>query len=221
MQIPALMPMKGYSERIPNKNMKLFEGKPLYHKVANLLQISEMISKIVIDTDSDIIAEDALNNFSKVQIIKRPPNLCGDMVSMESIIGYDIGQLDENHFFQSFSTCPLLSLKTVETAIKTYFDLIYKYDSLFSVTKIQKRLYWGTGKPINHDPSILRTQDIPPVFERNACIYIFSKKSFFDAGGFRIGKIPKMFQMDDVESIDIDVETDFLIAELLYRHIYS
>ena len=55
------------------------------------------------------------------------------------------------------------------------------YDSLFSVTKIQKRLYDQLGRAVNHKPEILlRTQDLPPLYEENSCIYIFKKEHLVD-----------------------------------------
>ena len=67
--------MKGHSERVPNKNMKMFCGEPLYHAVMKSLEACDYVSEIVIDTDSDIIAEDAVRNFRKVRILRRPQEL--------------------------------------------------------------------------------------------------------------------------------------------------
>jgi len=218
MKVTVLLPMKGHSERVPNKNMRFFSGKPLYHCVAKILEKSEMVDTIIINTDSTIIAEDAVKNFSKVKILERPKEICGDMVSMNSIIGYDIKYSDNEHLLQTHSTNPLLSLKTLHSAIKKYFEFQSEYDSLFSVTKFQTRMYWDSGKPVNHNPGeLLRTQDLPPLFEENSNIYIFSKESFIQSGNNRIGLKPQMFPMEKLGVIDIDDEEDFIIAELLYN----
>lgn len=216
-QVTALLPMKGHSERIANKNMRIFAGKPLYHCVARILQESNYISTIVVDTDSQIIAENAKETFSKVKIVDRPKEICGDMVSMNTIIEYDLSVVEGKHFLQTHSTNPLLTQETLEKAINIYFSRLKEYDSLFSVTKLQTRLYWKSGEPVNHNPlELLRTQDLPPLFEENSNIYCFSKQSFFNAHRQRIGLQPQMFVMEPLESIDIDEETDFQIAELLY-----
>ena len=55
--------MKGNSERVPNKNLKLFNGKPLFHAVIDELIKSKYINKVVINTDSDLIAESAINTY--------------------------------------------------------------------------------------------------------------------------------------------------------------
>ena len=217
MKLIALLPMKGHSERVPNKNMKSFAGKPLYHCVAEMLQKSDYIETIVMNTDSDIIAEDATKHFPKVKIHIRPENIRGDMVPMNDIIAYDINHYPGEHFLQTHSTNPLLSAKALEEGVRTYFSMPDEFDSVFSVTRWQTRLYWSSGEPINHNPEeLIRTQDLSPVFEENSNFYIFSKTSFKRADNRRIGLKPKMFVMDKIEAIDIDEEPDFKLAETLY-----
>ena len=82
----------------------------------------------------------------------------------------------------------------------------------------QTRLYWKNGTAINHNPSeLLRTQDLPPVYEENSNFYIFSKDSFNNCGNNRIGLTPQMFEIDKIEAVDIDNPHDFIIAENLYN----
>ena len=214
----VLLPMKGHSERVPNKNMKDFNGIPLYHAIMKILLHSSHVEKIAINTDSEIIAENAVNNFEKVVIINRPGKIRGDFVSMNDIIAYDLSQLNGEHFLQTHSTNPLLTTVTLDSAIQAYFDHLDKYDSLFSVTRFQSRFYWEDGKAINHNPKeLLRTQDLPPVFEENSNFYIFSKDSFKKAGNKRIGLRPQMYEVNKPEAIDIDDPEDFQLAELLYK----
>lgn len=216
-KVTALLPMKGHSERVPNKNMRLFAGKPLFHHVAGVLQESASIEAIVIDTDSAMIAREALKHFNKVKIINRPPSICGDTVPMNQIIAHDLSVLDGEHYLQTHSTNPLLTLETLERAIEEYYSLAPPYDSLFSVTRIQTRLYWETGEPVNHDPKeLVRTQDLQPLYEENSNIYLFSRHSFENAGNKRIGLQPKMFSMNALEAMDIDTEENFLLAEATF-----
>jgi CMP-N-acetylneuraminic acid synthetase len=217
-ELTALLPMKAHSERVPNKNIRPCAGRPLYHWVAEVLQSSEFIQQILIDTDSEMIATEAVRHFSKVRIIARPVALQGDFVSMNAIIAYDIQQAAGEHFLQTHSTNPLLTRETLEHAIEDYFESLAAHDSLFTVTRIQSRLYWPTGDPVNHNPSELaRTQDLSPVFEENSNLYLFSKASFAAAGNRRIGLRPKMFTMKKIEAIDIDEAEDWQLAETLLR----
>ncbi len=218
MQITALLPMKAHSERVPNKNMKAFHGAPLYHAAANALSASGYVNQVIINTDSDVIRKDATKYFQKIKIINRPQALLGDFVPMNDIIAYDISQSNAEHFLQTHSTNPLLSTGRINKAIETYFANLNQYDSLFSVTRLQTRLYWKDGSAINHNPAeLLRTQDLPPVYEENSCFYIFSKNSFKAAGNKRIGLKPLMFELDKIEAVDIDEPADFIIAETLFK----
>ena len=218
MQIHVLLPMKSHSERVPNKNVKNFCGEPLYHAVLTVLLQSEYIDNVIINTDSDIIKEDVLKNFERVVISDRPKEIQGDFVSMNDIIAYDLRKIDGEHFLQTHSTNPLLQSSTIDSAIKTYLKNLNQFDSLFSVTRLQTRLYWRDGSPINHNPNeLLRTQDLPPVYEENSNFYIFSKKSFVDAGESRIGLKPQMFEINRLEAVDIDEPEDWEIAEFFYK----
>ena len=92
------------------------------------------------------------------------------------------------------------------------------HDSLFSVTRWQTRLYGADGTPINHDPDVLlRTQDLPPVYEENSNLYLFTADQI--AAGRRIGDRPILFEIHPLEAVDIDDEHDFVLAEALDRHV--
>ena len=218
MKIIALLPIKAHSERVPNKNIKSFFGMPLYHVVLSTLLRSKYINKVIINTDSDIIKKDAPKNFEGVLIIDRPKEIQGDLVSMNDIIAYDLSKADGEHFLQTHSTNPLLHPLTIDLAIETYFKSLKNFDSLFSVTRLQTRLFWKDGFAINHNPAeLLRTQDLPPVYEENSNFYIFSKQSFAAANGNRIGLKHQMFEINKLEAVDIDEPEDWEIAEILYR----
>lgn len=218
-KVNILIPMKGHSERIPNKNLKLFLGKPLYHYVLKEVLKSMYVRTIHVNTDSKLIADDIKSNFKDVNCIMRPLNLVGDFVSMNKIIEFDLSQIEGEIFFQTHSTNPLLKKETIDKAIEKYFERIEnnKYDSLFSVTRFQTRFYWKTGEPVNHNPNeLIRTQDLPIMYEENSNFYIFSRDSFNANEKKRIGKRPFLFEMDKIEATDIDKPEDFIIAEKLY-----
>ncbi len=213
-KVTTLVPMKAHSERVPNKNIRSFCGKPLYRHILHTLDSTYAVDEIVIDTDSDEIAAEAPKLSRKIRIIERPEGLRGDEVSMNRIIEHDIGQSDTDIVIQTHSTNPLLRSETIANALKKFVEC-EEHDSLFSVNKFQTRFYDQDGKAINHNPDeLLPTQQLPFVYEENSCIYVFTKESF-DAAGKRIGAKPLMFPTPWIESIDIDNEYTFRLAELL------
>jgi CMP-N-acetylneuraminic acid synthetase len=218
-RVVAFLPMKGNSERVPNKNLKDFSGKPLYHSIMNTLLKSKYIDLVIVNTDSNEITNDINKNFNKkVKIIKRPLELIGDLVSMNKIVDFDINHIDSSFYIQTHSTNPLLKTETIDTAIEKMKEFLISgsNDSIFSVTNIQTRLYKQNGEALNHNPlELIRTQDLEPLFEENSNFYIFTKESFKNAGGTRIGLKPCLFEIDKIEAIDIDDPQDFLIAEAI------
>ena len=119
----------------------------------------------------------------------------------------------------SFPCLPGSHASTISAAIRVIMENFPAYDSLFSVTRRQTRYWDELGRAINHNPAILlQTQDLPPVFEENSCLYIFTKETL-QLQRNRIGLRPFMFEIDPEEAWDIDEEIDFKIVDLLMSRI--
>jgi CMP-N-acetylneuraminic acid synthetase len=216
-KIVALVPMRHHSQRVPGKNYRTLAGKPLFHHIIEtLLQVPE-ITDIVVDTDSEPVMDGLRQNFSQVKIINRPESLRADDVPMNEILIHDTDQYSSDFYLQTHSTNPLLKPETVSRAIKSFLSDYPARDSLFSVTRLQTRLYDGDGHAINHDPAVLiQTQDLPPVYEENSCLYIFTRENLIKRH-HRIGERALMFEIDAEEAWDIDEELDFAITDFLLR----
>lgn len=212
--IKALVPMKGYSERVPQKNIRPLVGKPCFHWVMEALMRSKYVDEIVVNTDSPEIAENAKKNFSKVTILERPEFLLGDMVTIQPLIAYDLSQVKGDFFLQTHSTNPLITTETIDGAIEAFFAQ-KEHDALFSVTETKQRFYWADGRGVNHDPAVLiRTQDLEPIYHENSCFYIFSRETN-ERTQTRLGSKPLMYPIDRLEAADIDDMEDFYWAEFL------
>jgi len=220
-KIVALVPMRHQSMRVPGKNYRLFAGKPLYHHILSTLQSVQALDAILVDTDSPVILEGLAENFPDVIALSRPEHLRGDTIPMNEILIHDTAQIVADFYLQTHSTNPLLKAETVSAAIKTFIEHFPEYDSLFGVTRIQTRLWDQLGRPINHNPNILlRTQDLPPVYEENSCMYLFDRQTLLSRRN-RLGERPMMYEIPSDEARDIDEELDFTIAETLYRQLYG
>ena len=214
-KLAALVPMRHHSQRVPGKNYRPLAGKPLYqHIIETLLTVPE-ITQVVVDTDSDPVMEGLRRDFPQAVVLPRPEHLRADTVPMNEILIYDTSQVEADFYLQTHSTNPLLKTATVSRAIQIFLDDYPNHDSLFSVTRLQTRLYDQHGRALNHDPAVLlQTQDLPPVYEENSCIYIFTRQNLV-ARRNRIGERPLMFEMDAAEAWDIDEELDFAICDFL------
>ena len=130
---------------------------------------------------------------------------------------YDTSRVQADYYLQTHSTNPLLRPGTISNAVQTFLADYPNHDSLFSVTRLQSRLYDQNGHAINHDPDILlQTQNLPPVYEENSCIYIFTRENL-ERRRNRLGEHPLMFEMGADEAWDIDEELVFAITDFLMQ----
>lgn len=217
MKIAALVPMRHHSQRVPGKNYRPLAGKPLFQHILETLQAVPEIGTVIVDTDSEPVMDGVRRLFPDVKLIQRPEHLRADDVPMNDILLYDTAQFQADFYLQTHSTNPLLRAETISSAIQKFMTEYPKYDSLFSVTRLQTRLYWQDGRAINHNPlELIQTQDLPPVYEENSCVYLFTRENL-ERKKHRIGDHPLMFEIDADEAWDIDEELDFEIADFLMK----
>ena len=112
--IAVLIPIKKHSRRVPNKNFRMLGGKPLYRYILDTLEASS-------------------------NIIDRPSHLCGDLVSMNKLIEYDLSKINADIILQTHVTNPFLSTKTIDACIEYFVK--NNLDSLFTVTEYYER-FW-------------------------------------------------------------------------------
>lgn len=217
-RLVALVPMRHHSQRVPGKNYRPLAGRPLFHYVIETLLAVPEIEAIAVDTDSPPVIEGLRAHFPSVTVIERPAGLRADDIPMNEILLHDAAQVPADFYLQTHSTNPLLRPATVRRAIQTFLADFPAHDSLFSVTRLQTRLWDRDGRPLNHDPDVLlQTQDLPPVYEENSCLYLFTGESLARRRN-RLGERPLMFEIAADEAWDIDEELDFAICDFLMRN---
>lgn len=219
MKTIALLPMKAHSERVSGKNFKPFLGKPLFRWILDELLSLDEIDQVVINTDAvDILRNNGLSSGGRVLVRERRPDIRGDFVSMNRIIEDDLATTGADLYLQTHTTNPLMTASTVRGCIAAYHDALKAgRDSLFTVTAHQSRFYWQDGRPVNHDPTkLLRTQDLPPLYEENSNLYLFTKASFARTKA-RIGATPHLHPIPRLEAVDIDDAETWMLAEAVGR----
>ena len=215
-RIAALVPMRHQSVRVTNKNFRPFAGTPLCHHILNTLLACPTIDAVYVDTDSPAIIEDVAQHFPQVRVIERPEHLRSGETPMNEVLLNTTAQVEADFYLQTHSTNPLLKSETIEAGLKQFLAQYPACDSMFSVTRLQTRLWDQLGRPVNHNPHILlRTQDLPPIFLENSNFYVFTRDALVQRRN-RIGDRPLMFEIDRIEAWDIDEELDFSIGEFLF-----
>jgi N-acylneuraminate cytidylyltransferase len=211
--ITAIVPIKEHSERLPRKNFRKFNGKPLYYWTLKTLDSVEEIDQVIINTDANEVIEDAPKLFD-VEVSVRPDHLRRDKVTTD-IIQYEIRRTKSDIYLHTYCTCPLLTASTISTAIREFVDSDV-HDSLLPVTKHQTRFYDSQFSGINHDPhDICPSQELEPVYEDNGVLYIYTEATF-QKTGHRLGRNPLPFEISKHEAIEIDYIDEFEIAETLH-----
>jgi CMP-N-acetylneuraminic acid synthetase len=153
-----------------------------------------------------------------VHILPRPEPLRADETSMNEVLAYDTSQVEADFYLQTHATNPLLRSQTISAAIQKFLAAYPAYDSMFSVTRVQTRLWDQLGRAINHNPAVLlQTQDLPPVYEENSCLYLFTRENLL-ARRNRLSERALMYEIAAAEAWDIDEELDFAIVKFLLDH---
>jgi CMP-N-acetylneuraminic acid synthetase len=213
-KVNAIVPIKEYSQRLPGKNFREFNGRPLYHWILKTLNSVEQIDRIIVNTDADEVIQEAPEAFD-IELSVRPERLRDDEVTT-NIIKYELDRTESEYYLHTYCTCPLLTAETISDAIEAFAES-EENDSLLPVTEHQKRFYDAEFDPINHDPHDLSpSQDISPVYEDNSVLFMYTSETFENTG-HRIGNNPLPFEIPQQEAIEIDYLSEFQLAEALHK----
>jgi len=214
----AIIPARGSSKRLPGKNIKLFNNKPLLaYSIAYALQNKSLIKDVLVTTDDDEIAKIAIAFGAKV--IKRPPELAGDLEPTVSAIKHALETYQQkvDYVFILQPTNPLRPDNLMQESYKKLIDTPDS-NSCFTVSKSTHKL----GKirankysPFNYEYG-QRSQDIEPLFYENGMLYISHVNAIMNNEIISTNHI--CIEVNHpYAKIDIDTETDFLIAEAIYK----
>lgn len=215
----AFLPVRGGSKGIPDKNIKLFSGKPLVYWTLSELEKTNSIDKIILATDSLKIMNVVESfNFKKVQIFHRSSENASDTSSTESVILEYLDKEDINkddNFMLVQATSPL----TTKIDYSESLDLFLSggNDSVLSCARI-KRFFWDDqGKPMNYDfKKRPRRQDFEGALIENGALYISKVKDILKHQNRISGNIG-VYIMPEFTAVEIDEEEDWIIAESLMR----
>ncbi len=223
-RVLALVPARGGSKRLPNKNMVEFCGGPLINMTLKCSLNSEYIDEIVVSTDNKKISK-AANKFD-VEVIKRPNNISGDH---SPIIDTVLHALEyKNQGFEIIvllqPTSPLRMTDDIDGALEYHQDK--KSQSVISVCETEHNIQHINILPesksmknfINENDAKIRTQDLTKYYRLNGALYIADIFSIKKNKTFFMGENTHAYIMDKINSIDIDDQYDLKVAEFLFKN---
>ena len=217
-KLVAVVPIRKGSQRVKNKNIRLFAGKNLLqHKIETLKKLN-FIDDIIVNTDS----EDAISIAKKLDVnfFERDPYFASSQC-LNSDFWKNIADNTKSEYIM-FTNCtsPLIKLNTYENILKIFNDIFTKskFDSLNTVTEIKEFLF-ENGKPINFKLNETpNSQNLPDIVKLNFAINILKTEKMSSEKSL-IGKNPYLYKLDEIESLDINSEYEFAFAEYLFDKI--
>lgn len=218
--VVAFLPCRSGSQRVPQKNTRNFagvDGGLTKIKLNQLLECSE-IDRIVVSTDDEKVA-DIANKIAQergreIEVIERPAHLATSETSTDTLIKYVPTIINSGIVLWAHVTSPFVTAEIYKNAVQKYHEVVNdkEHDSLMSVTKIQTFL-WDENGPVNYDRNKEkwpRTQTLPEWYEVNSAFFISNIGTYIEMGD-RIGRHPYLYELEGVESVDIDWQKDFIL----------
>lgn len=218
----AIIPARGGSKGIPNKNVQLLANKPLVaHTIAHAKE-AKLVDHVYVSTDDLAIAD--ISKQYGATIIHRPDALSSDIASSESALAHALSETEKTGVSPD-----LIAFLQCTSPIRTGADIDHAIeklqaenaDSLLSVSP-SHRFIWEevdeVAKPINYDHrSRPRRQDMKPQYVENGSIYIFKPWVLRELGNRLGGKI-SLFSMSEAAALEIDSPLDFEMAKVLMQN---
>ncbi|EPA5447435.1 TPA: acylneuraminate cytidylyltransferase family protein [Vibrio cholerae] len=228
MKILAITPARGGSKRLPSKNIKHLNGKPLIQWTIDAALSVREITRVMVTTDCEVIAEIAKQAGAEVPFL-RPPELATDTSSSTDVIRHALdfyrAQDEEFDFVLLLQpTSPIRSADDIRFAIEQL--KANEADAVVSVCPCDHSPLWANTLPddrsmadfIRHEVSQLRSQDLPDYYRINGAIYLTRVDRFYQENSLFLSSNIFAYVMDNESSVDIDHELDFLIAETVLKY---
>ena len=221
MKVLVVIPARGGSKRLPNKNIKLLNNKPLIEYTIDAAKKVFKNNEICVTTDSKRIKEIAENSGLKVPFL-RPKKLAQDTTSSQDTILHAIDWYNKNGYHPETvvllqPTSPFREVNHIKEALKTFSSNI---DMVVSVKETESNPYFVLFEENKNgylrktkDSAFTRKQDCPKVWEYNGSIYVMNVASLRKNKIEKFTKIKKFIMDDPVLSVDIDTEIDWIMAE--------
>jgi len=219
----AIIPARGGSKRLPNKNILPLAGKPMLLWTIESAMQSKYLDEIILSTESDDIIK-VVENY-KIKTIKRPLELASDTAKTVDVVNHVIENIDKEYDFIVLlqPTSPLRTSNHIDEAIEQLIKL--NADAIISVTEVDHSPLWCNILPkslsmenfISEDIKHKRSQDLPKFYRLNGAIYICKTKKFIEEDTFFLQENVYAYIMDKKSSIDIDEELDFKLAEIILK----
>mgnify|MGYP001365361928 FL=1 len=214
-KITAIIPVKGKSSRIKNKNLKKFHKSSLYEIKLDQLSKCKNFDEMIVSSESEKVLNIAKKKNFKTH--KRDKKFSTDTVPMSDVYKNIASEINCENIAWINVTNPLVSSKEYDEAAKKFKSLnLKKYDCLLSVFEIQDYFIYK-NKPINFKRTPWpRSQDLQGLLSLSFAINILKRENMIKWKSC-VGKKPYYFKLSQLTSWDIDFIHDFRFCEYIYK----
>lgn len=215
--IAAIVPVRHGSTRVPHKTSRPFADKSLLqYKLDTLVKVPE-IDRIIVTTDCHEAKEQA-QTYDQVMVLDRDPYYASSECQNYEFFEH-IAQQTPSHFETLVfapATAPFVSANSFSEAIQLYRSNLPKHDAVVSCHVLREHLWWE-DKPINYDlEKIPQSQTLPNIYCLNYAVCVISRELQMVCKSVT-GYKPYFYEIDQLQSVDIDTWFDFSVAERLMR----
>ena len=234
-RILAIIPARGGSKGVPRKNIRLLAGKPLLAYMLGAALHSKYLTRVVVSSEDDEVLRVATAYGGETVALKRPVELAADDSPDAPMLQHAIREVEGldgivfDYAVQLHATSPFMTAADIDGALKSLLD-DPGADSVVSVFQVNschpiklKQIVGNRLEPYVAgfaEQTTSRRQDVVPVYKRNGGLYASKRSVVMDLG--RVwGDAVVPYVMPDERSLEIDSATDFLLADLLMRHLQS
>lgn len=212
--IVAIVPVKGNSVRVKKKNLTKFADSNLFQIKLKQLKKTSCFQKIIISSENKKILDYAKNNGFSTHL--RDSYFSTSKVPMSEVYRYIASEVDGEYIAWINATNPLCNEYIYQSAVKKFKKISNNYDCFLSAVK-NKQNYFYKNKPINFKRSPWpRSQDLKPLISLPFAISILKRKDMVKWGSC-VGKKPFFYFLNPLVATDIDDQSSFKIAELLFK----
>ena len=215
----ALIPLRGGSKSIPQKNIKTIAGKPLCAWVLEAAVATRGIEATYVSTDCEQIKAVVLGLGLGVEVLDRPAKLATDEASTESVMLHFMNTVDFDRLVTIQATSPLLDSVHLEQALILFEQ--NQLDSMLSAVR-SRRFFWrDDGTPLNYDPRQRpRRQDFEGLLMENGAFYVTCRQTLVDLQ-CRLGGNVGIFEMPEETALEIDEPLDWNLVEAQLQRKYT
>ncbi len=213
-QIFALVPVKGASERIKNKNIRAFAGSSLYEIKLSQLQKVKGFAGVIVSSENEQILDTAKKYGFLIH--RRDQKYSTSTVPMSSVYSFIASEIPGEHIAWVNVTNPLADSDIYEKAVQEYERMEPKFDCLLSVSEVQEYLFYK-DRPLNFRSNPWpKSQDLKGVLAMSFVINILKRQDMVKLGSC-VGNNPFFYCLDRVISTDVDFQENFDFCEMVYR----